>query len=359
LSGGVLITGFPNVASRVLVRRLLATDGGGQLFLLLPPQSESDAQGFIAQLDATQTRRVVPIVGRLGAIDLGLSGPEYRRLADHVTQIHHTVPIVSPSVERRVVEEANIAATREILEFARVVSEIECLVFHSSVLVAGDVTGLVHEAARPGTGSFRCSAERALATAEAMVQVAMDRVPIVLIRAGLQSCDSRTGEADPDSPLASLIAFLARARRDWPVFIPGTGDARLPVVPIDYLVDVSLRIAKREDSLGKIFHVVDPHPPSVAQVFQWVRGGAAPTRNVPLGLGRALFAAPGPLSWANTPRMLLDLMSASVDYDTTNTDAVLADAGLICPHFEDYVARFAQNLTGGRRARRSAAAAEV
>lgn len=355
MSNGVLITGFPNISSRMLVRRLIGMEATiGPVFLVAPPQAEAEAQRFVAQLDPTLARKIVLVVGRLSAIDLGLSGTEYKQLANHVAVIHHCAASVSPSLDRAGAEEVNIGSTREILEFARVVTELDCLMFYSSVLALGSHTGVAEEApAQPGA-SFDCAAQRALAGAEQMVQAAMDRVPSVLVRAGLLSCDSRTGEADADSPLSALILLLARARRDWPVFMPGTGQVTLPIVPVDYLVDVSLRIARRTDSLNKVFHVLDPHPPRVDQIFQYVRGESATTRNVPLGLGRALFNVPGPLSWANTPRMLMNLMTTVASYDTANTVAVLADAGMICPHFEDYVARFAQGLLGKHAGRQSA-----
>jgi thioester reductase-like protein len=347
VSTGVLITGFPNVSSRLLLRRLLGQETtAGPVFLLTVSSAEAEAQRFIAQLDPTLARKVVLIVGRLSAIDLGLSGTEYKQLANHVAVIHHCAATVSPSLDKAAAEEINIAATREILEFARMATEFDRLIFYSSVLTLGIHEDVGEEAPVPPGVHFDCAAQRALAGAEQMVLAAMERVPSVLVRAGLLACDSRNGDADADSPLSSLILLLARARRDWPVFMPGTGQVALPIVPVDYLVDVALRIARRNDSLDKIFHVLDPHPPKVAQIFQWVRGESAPTRNMPLGLGRALFNVPGPLSWANTPRMLMNLMTTPARYDTANTVAVLADAGLICPHFEDYVARYAQNLLG-------------
>jgi len=355
VSGGVLVTGFPNVTSRVLVRRLLspAADLPSTLFLLTPTQAEADAQGFISQLDPMLARRIVPIGVRLGAIDLGLSGQEYRQLANQVSVIHHTAPSVAPNADRDRVQQLNIGATREIIEFARVVTEIESLIFYSSVLVSGESSGPVAEQEITSPRGFRCPAERALATAERMIFAAMDRVPITVLRAGLLSCDSRTGEAERDSPLAQLVSFLVRSRRDWPVFMPGRGHLPLWIVPIDYLVEVALCVARRTDSLGKVFHIVDPHPPAVEQVFNLVRGDAAPTRNLPLGLGRALFNAPGPLSWANTPRMLLDLMTSEVTFETTNTDAVLADTGLVCPQFDNYLARFTDHLQAGHQTGRS------
>jgi thioester reductase-like protein len=329
------------------------------VFLLASAQSEAQAQRFIAQLDPNQARKVVLVVGRPSAIDLGLSGTEYKQLANHVAVIHHCALTLSPSLDRASAEEINIVGTREILEFARMTTELHCLVFHSSVLALGVREGVGQEAFSQPGAHFDCAAQRALAGAEQMVRAAMERVPSVVVRAGLLSCDSRTGDAEVDSPLAALIVPLARARRDWPVLMPGTGQVSLPIVPVDYLVDVSLRIARRTDSLDKVFHVLDPHPPRVEQIFQWVRGQAAPTRNLPLGLGRALFNVPGPLSWANTPRMLMNLMTTQVSYDTANTVAVLADAGVICPHFEDYVARYVQALLNKANGRPVASATEA
>jgi nucleoside-diphosphate-sugar epimerase len=346
MSQATLITGFPNLSSRLLVRRLLDDEQASDpVFLLVPPAHEASAREFLSRLGPV-ARRVVLLEGRAGAIDLGLSGEEYKSLTRRVRVVHHTAITLAPNTDRRSADEVNIGGARELIEFGRAAYELERIVFHSSALVAGDRSGVILESELAQKQGFHCPAERALAGAELMLQRSADELPISVLRPSLLAGNSRTGEIDRDSPLAQLLALLLRAPADWPVFMPGTGATQLNLVPTDFVIDAALAIAERPDAVGKVFHLTDPEPPRIKQVFDWVRGheAAGRVRSVPSQLGRALFNAPGPLSWAHTPRMLLELMTTDVTYDCTHSAPILADDGLVCPRFEDYVQRVLSGL---------------
>lgn len=347
MSPNLLITGFPNAKSRVLLRRLLREPEDRTLFVLLAPKAEAKAQSLLDSVAPSAARRVVLLEGRAGAIDMGLSGEEYRGLARKVGVVHHLDTLTNPSVDRELAERVNVAGARELIEFARVAFELERIVFYSSALAGGERRGSVLETESQPQQKYHSPAARALAQAEHMLFSQEQRLPLTVLRPSLLSCDSATGETDRENPLAQLVALLLRSPSDWPVFVPATGDGVLNLVPIDFLIDAALHIAGRPDTVGKIFHVTDPEPPRVQQLFDWVRaraGGSGGVRTVPAGVGKALFSAPGPLSWAHTPRVLLDLMTTQVRYDTSNTDAALADSDLRCPAFESYVDLFVERL---------------
>src|SRR6201999_2227812 len=116
------------------------------------------------------------------AIDLGLSGLEFKSLASDVTHIHHCAQVTHLGVDARAAEHMNIGGAREAIEMAATCDKLECLVFHSTAHVSGDRTGLVEEDALQAGQAFRSIVEETKARAEKVMRAAMDRVPIAVMR---------------------------------------------------------------------------------------------------------------------------------------------------------------------------------
>jgi thioester reductase-like protein len=281
------------------------------------------------------------IEGDAAAIDLGLSGSELRDLSTRVTRIHHVAQVTSPGVARRLAEDVNVGAMREIIEFARVCTSLQNLVVHSSAQVSGNRTGLVLEEELGAGQSFRSVVEETLATAERLARSVAGEIPITVLRPTQIVGDSRTGEVDRlDGPYL-LIQLILSSPQELPVLLPTRGDVPMNLVPIDYVVAAADHIGRSPESVGKTFHLTDPRPLTVREVFRLVAesGGRRLTGGfIPSGVTRVLLGTPG-VRWASkSPRAFLDTITTPVRYDTSNTDALLSGTPLHCPPFESYVA---------------------
>ena len=112
------------------------------------------------------------------------------------------------------------------------------------------------------------------------------------------------------------------------------------LVPIDYVVQAAHHIGMSSQAIGKTFHIADPKPLTVRQVFQLVAqsgGRRLPQGFIPSRLTKALLRTPGVSLVSKSPRAFIDTITTPVRYDTRNTDDVLSGSQIHCPPFESYV----------------------
>jgi len=336
----VLVTGFPSFRGRKMVGQLLSANPLTRVFAIVHPKLVEQAKAFVEQLPPDARERVVTYEGDAAAIDLGLSGAEYRELGDRVNRIHHVAQVTYPGVSRKIAELVNVGAMREVLEFGRTCGHLECLVCHSSAVVSGNRTGLVLEEELSARQSFRSAVEETLARAERLARQAMTELPIAVVRPVQIVGDSQTGEVDRfDGPYLLMLLILS-APQDFPVLLPARGDAPMNLVPIDYVVQAAYRIGQSRQAIGKTFHLADPNPLTVRQVFELVAqsgGRRLPGGFIPSRLTKALLSTPGLHLVSKSPRAFVDTITTPVRYDTRNTDDVLTDSEVKCPPFESYV----------------------
>ena len=124
------------------------------------------------------------------------------------------------------------------------------------------------------------------------------------------------------------------------MLLPAKGDAPMNLVPIDYVVRAAHHIGRSTTAAGKTFHLADPKPLTVRQVFELVAqsgGRRLPGGFIPSRLTKALLSTPGLNLVAKSPRAFIDTITTPVRYDTQNTDDVLGGTEIHCPPFESYV----------------------
>ncbi|HEY4121597.1 MAG TPA: SDR family oxidoreductase, partial [Byssovorax sp.] len=177
----VLVTGFPSQMARRMVREVLSREPRARLSAVVLSKFAAQARAAVAALAPDQAARVELLDGDAAAMDLGLSGAEYMRLAREVDRIHHVAYVSYPGVDARVAQ-ANVLAAAEIVELGRTATNLRCLVFHSTAQVAGDRSGVVYESELDAGQGFRNVVEETRMRAESIARVAMARVPIAIVR---------------------------------------------------------------------------------------------------------------------------------------------------------------------------------
>src|SRR5262249_33468780 len=140
----VLITGFPSFTARKMCEALVR-ERRVLVHAVVHRKFEAEVKDTLDALTADERARVNLLEGDVAAMDLGLSGAEWKSLASEVDRIHHMAQVSYLGADRKMAEQVNVGGAREILEFARGCQALKCLVFHSTAQVSGDRTGVVLE----------------------------------------------------------------------------------------------------------------------------------------------------------------------------------------------------------------------
>ncbi|HXN31083.1 MAG TPA: SDR family oxidoreductase [Polyangiaceae bacterium] len=353
----VFITGFPSLLARAVCAEIVRSDPGARLFALTQSKAVEEARGCIDALTAEQRKRVQLIEGDAAAIDLGLSGVEFKSLSREVTRIHHCAQVTYLSADRDTAERVNVGGAREAIELAASCEKLDCLVFHSTVHVAGDRRGVVLEEELNAGQSFRSVIEETKGRAEKLMRSAMDRIPIAVVRPSTVVGDSRTGEVERfDGPYLFFL-LVVTSPPDFALPLPGRGDEPLNLVPIDWVARAAAAIGRDRRAPGRTFHLVDSQPLAARRVFELVAraGGRRAARgSIPTNLAKALLRAPGLDRIVRSPRALVETLTTPVTYDARNADELLASLGVAtCPPLETYVDKLVEYVQEHTRQRRA------
>lgn len=354
-----LVTGFPNFRARKLLGYALHAEPRATFELVVHEKLRRDADAALAELRPEERARVTLHDGDAAAIDLGLSGEDYRALAARVTLIHHLAQVTYPGATRQMAESLNVGAMREVIELGRLAQRLKRIVVYSSAFVSGGRTGTLYEDELERGQTFRTDVEETLARAERMARHAMDTLPISVLRPTQIVGDSTTGEVDRfDGPYLVMVVILS-SPQELPVILPGKGDTPINLVPIDFVVRAAHYIGNHPDAAGQTFHIADPAALPARRVFELVArtgGRRVPQGFIPSNIARAVLATPGVSQVTKSPRALVELMATRARFDTRNADALLTPAHIVCPPFEQYVGElvtFVQRRIEERRAQRS------
>lgn len=337
-----LLLGFPSLrAARILDVLLRPEAGRPRVFVhaIIHEKLEPACARALDRLSPEARSSVEIHAGDAGAIDLGLSGPEFRALASEVDVIHHAAQVSYAGVDRKAAEYLNVGAMRETLELAEAAAHLRACVVHSSATVSGDRTGVVREEELDEGQRFRNVVDETLARAERMARAAQAKnVPIVVLRPGFVVGDTKTGEADRlDGPYLLVLLMLAAPPEFVPP-IPTRADARLYVAPADWIAEVAVRVSRDPRAIGRTLHLCEENPPSVREVLELVAragGRRAPRGFLPANLTKTLLRAPGLERLLRSPRSFLDALATPVVYDRSAARELLED--LPCPPFASYV----------------------
>lgn len=337
-----LVTGFPSLFARRLVRGLIR--GGDHVRLLTRHRHKDSAARFLKDCAGEGSAEV--LVGDVVLMDLGLSGPEVRRLIHEVEQVYHTASVTTRSHRPKEAEAVNVDGTRSVIELALSMDRLARFNFLSTAFVSGDRRGVVMEEELDRNQRFRTEFERTKFKAEKIVCRAAADIPTSIYRPSLIVGDSQTGEFDhKDDPYHMMVAFL-NVPFDFPIPLPGRGDYPLNLVPLDYVVDAMMLISRDPRGAGLTFHLTDPNPLPARRVLEVVAdtaNRARPRGAIPASLARRLLRLPG-FGRLGPPLSVVDHFNQLVIYNNMNTLEILNGTELRCPPFETYVGNLVAHL---------------
>jgi len=335
-----LLTGFPSFLARRMATHILEEEPGTLVYAIVRSKFAHEAQATVDAWPKSMRSRFIMIEGDAAAMDLGLSGVEFRALSAEIDRIHHAAQVTYLGVDPRTAKQLNVDGTGEVIELARACASLKCLILHSTAEVAGDRTGIVREEELEAGQRFPTFIAETRARAEKLARRAMADVPIAVVRPATIVGDSRSGEIDRFDGPYLLILLIVTTPAEIAVPLPGRGDSPLNLVPIDFVVRAARALGRHQRAPGHTFHLVDPNPLTAKRVFDLVARASdrpAPRGFIPTNLTKALLRTPGLERFAKSPRAFVDRLATRVRFDARNADEILTEARIACPPFESYV----------------------
>ncbi|GGM72752.1 short chain dehydrogenase [Longimycelium tulufanense] len=375
------VTGATGFLGRRLVARLLARPECERVYVLVRPGS----RGRLARLARDwPTDAYTEVVGDLTEPGLGLT-PEQRDTLSGVDHVVHLGALYDLTTGQDVNSRVNVDGTRHVVDLATTV-RAGCLHHVSSVAVAGDHPGRFTERDFD-LGQHLPSPYHATKFAAERIVRERGGVPWRVYRPSAVVGDSRTGEMDKiDGPyyFFPIVAQLARLgpiprlTNRLPLVFPEIGATN--IVPVDYVVEAMEHLIHAEHPSGSTFHLVNPEPQPLTEVYDAMARAAGAPRVRPTprwisraatGIARALArpvravtrlvdrrfplgprARRGVLTGMGIPVEVLPHLGFASTFDDTAARSALAGTGLRVPPFDEYVGvlwrYWAQNLNPNR-----------
>ncbi len=354
--GTYFVTGYPGFIGKRLVRHIAERDPRGRVYLLVQPKFIKEAHRYASAIEGAP---IEILSGDIVDMHLGLSGEEYQRLADTVTDVFHLAAISYLGMPKETAWRVNVDGTRNVLELARDCSRLRRFNHFSTCYVSGDRLGVIAEDELDCGQSFRNAYEETKFQAEKLVQRAADALPVTVYRPSSVVGDSKTGEIDRFEGPYYLGILLVMSPLVMPLPLPGNGVAPLNVLPVDYLVEAVWRLSRDPRALGRTLHLVDPNPMSARRVYELIAEKAhkrLPKFNLSARAADVVLRLPGLEKLARPQRAAINYVNHLAIYNCHNTLELLDGTGIRCPPLSTYLDQLVAYVREYYRKRREDAA---
>lgn len=337
----VFVTGFPGFIAGRLVKRLASE--GARVVLLVQPALIVRARQEVEQIANETSIRLDNfslLQGDITKPDLGLASADLDVARRESTAIFHLAAVYDLAVSRELAMLVNVEGTKHVNDFARAVRSLSRYHYISTCYVAGKRKGVISETDLRHDAGFRNHYEEAKYLAELSVEALKDELPVTIHRPAVVCGDSQTGETAKYDGIYYLLHYL----RMWPGALRllniGNDKVRLNLVPVDFVIEAMMALAKDEGSTGATVQIADPEPLTTHQLFNELAkavSGRESFATVPAGLVyRSLMLPPAP-KITGLPHSAVPYFFLDQTYDTARAQALLDPHGVRCPAFSEYV----------------------
>jgi len=339
---GVLVTGFPGFLAGRLVDRLHRDDPSAHFFLLCEPRFALAAQTKCQAIERTSpsfSGRWTVVPGDIRRPDLGLAPGVEDVLRASVRKVWHLAAIYDLAVPASLAYAVNVDGTIHVLDLCERLPKLHSLQYVSTCYVAGDRTGRVYEDDLDCGQGFKNHYESTKCWAEKHVRHRMGHIPTTIYRPSIVVGDSVTGQTVKGDGPYFVMQLLFRLPKQAPMVNLGPMNARVNLVPVDFVVDAMARLSVEPKALGRTVALADPDPLAAHEIL-----GLFVNR---LDRARVLGTVPwrfvAPVLRAKTVQKLLRVpyeafsyFNHPVEFDTANASALLRPLRDPCPAFPTY-----------------------
>jgi len=341
LNETIFLTGFPGFIAGHLLERLTSEEA--DFILLVQPvlmdKAIEEVNEIISKLGVSADRFSIA-EGDITKPNLGMSESDYEIAKEETTSIFHLAAIYDLAVTRDVGMRVNVEGTKNVNTFAKEVKNLRRYNYISTCYVAGKRSGLIKENELKHDKGFRNFYEETKYLAEVEVEELKKNLPVTIHRPSVVVGDSKTGEIPKYDGIYYVINYLRRLPSVLSLFNIGNKDVRLNLVPVDFVVDAMATLAKDERAIGKTFHVSDTSPLTTEEICNAIAYSLVGKKSIVTIPAKVVnFSLMTPMSPPITglPHVGVPYFFLQQTYDTTNSQAILEEHGIICPPFSSYV----------------------
>ena len=328
------ITGFPGFLSFNVVEELLSQGRASKVYLLHLSSMTEQAKGWVRKLNDMSETRLQLVEGDITKPNLGMTQERIVELRDEIDYVWHLAAIYDLAVPEEFAQKVNVEGTRQVNAFCETLGQLKRYVYFSTAFIAGARKGKLFEDELIPPQSFHNFYEQTKYEAEVLVEGSKDRLPITIIRPGIVKGNSETGETVKfDGPYFIMNMFKRLSFLPWVPFL-GEGNTHINIVPVEYVVRASIHLVHEEVGNGKTYHLTDPDPLSVREVYEqiyWHMFKKKPKGNIPLAISYWALSLRFVRRYLKVEREALDyfLMEGSFDCEQAQHD--LHGSGIYCP----------------------------
>jgi nucleoside-diphosphate-sugar epimerase len=337
----IFITGFPGFIAERLVKHLAKLNA--RFILLVQPSLLARARSDVARIavaTGTDMTNFSIVAGDITEENLGMSAADADRARSETTTLFHLAAIYDLAVARDLAMHVNLDGTRNVNQFARSINDLWRYHYVSTCYVAGRREGIIMETELRHEAGFRNHYEETKYLAEMEVETLKGELPITIHRPAVVCGDSLTGETAKYDGIYYLIHYL----RKWPGALTllniGNREVSLNLVPVDWVIDAMVTLARDDRAIGATVQLADPAPLNTQQLFDEISkviGGRDSLATVPAGIVYPVLMLPFAPKITGLPHSAVPYFFLEQLYDTTKSRELLEPHGLRCPTFPSYV----------------------
>jgi thioester reductase-like protein len=348
----VLLTGATGFLGMEVLARLLER-GDREVVALVRAADDAAAaerlDGVLRTLwlDPSPYRdRVRAVAGDVTRPGLGIDPVRRSQLAEDVGAVLHCAASIAFDLPLDDARAVNVEGTREVIGFAReakALGRLERFVHVSTAYVAGRHAGRFAEDQLDAGQDFRNTYERTKWEAEHVLAQAADLAPAVA-RPSIVMGDSRSGWTPAFNVLYWPLRAFSRGLFD---VVPANPDARVDVVPVDYVAASLVELLDLPDT--GVFNLVSgEHAATVAELVELACDRFDRPRPRLLAPGTATDGAGGDHGEVYVPYFDMEVV-----FDDTRARTALAPAGIHVPRLTEYFGTLMDYAEAARWGKRS------
>ncbi|NMH71431.1 SDR family oxidoreductase [Bacillus sp. RO3] len=332
--GIYFVTGFPGFLSMNIVKELIHQDKASVIYLLHLEHLTEEAMEMTGSLKGNTEAELILLKGDITQPDLGINRERLQEVQESVEYVWHLAAIYDLAVHEDLAYKVNVEGTKQVNSFCQTLQHLKRYVYFSTAFVAGTRKGEILEDELIHPGDFHNFYERTKYEAEESVRELMGRLPITIIRPGIVKGNSETGETIKfDGPYFIMNMFKRLSFLPW-IPVMGDGRALINIVPVEYVVKASIYLGHYECGSGKTYHITDPHPLTVREVYEqilWHMYKKQPSGRIPLSLSNWALGFRFVRRYLKVEREALDYLTFEGVFNCRTAQEDLKNSGIICP----------------------------